>query len=56
MGQSISISVDCFQKKNSNLLISTCPYCNIHYGKHLTNHMNECPEKHKFTHHLRSKK
>ena len=31
-----------FKKKNTNLIISTCPYCNIYYGNHLTNHINEC--------------
>ena len=45
MGQSLSVYIDCIKfKKNlkNNLIFTTCPYCNIHYGKHLTNHMKEC--------------
>ena len=48
MGQSLSVYLDCiqfqkkFKKKNTNLIISTCPYCNIYYGNHLTKHINEC--------------
>jgi len=46
MGQSLSVYIDCFKfkndLKNSKLIFTTCPYCNVHYGKHLTNHMKEC--------------
>ena len=50
MGQSLSSIIELFQikqrfEKKSYMKINNCPYCNDHYGKHLSNHMKECPFK-----------
>lgn len=46
MGQSLSVYIDCikfkYNLKNNKLIITTCPYCNKHYGIQLINHMKEC--------------
>ena len=53
MGQSLSLYIDCanfkknlskmnYYKKKNECIIQVCPYCNIHYGKYLTNHMKDC--------------
>ena len=45
MGQSLSSYINCFRFQKNYTIIATCPYCNIHYGRHLTNHLHECPLK-----------